>query len=57
MAAASIAHAHDPVRVTVGVDTHKDTHVGHAKDMLVSGGFKVENADFRGSRPDPHWRR
>ena len=34
MAAASIAHAHDPARVTVGVDTHKDTHVGHAKDEL-----------------------
>lgn len=34
MAAASIAHADDPVRVTVGVDTHKDSHVGHAKDEL-----------------------
>ena len=34
MAAASLAHAHDPVRVTVGVDTHKDSHVGHAKDEL-----------------------
>jgi transposase len=34
MAVASIAHAHDPVRATVGVDTHKDTHVGHAKDEL-----------------------
>jgi Transposase len=34
MAAASLAHAHDPVRVTVGVDTHKDSHLGHAKDEL-----------------------
>jgi len=34
MAAVSIAHAHDPVRVAVGVDTHKNTHVGHAKDEL-----------------------
>ena len=34
MAVASIAHEHDPVRVTVGVDTHKDSHVGHAKDGL-----------------------
>ena len=31
MAAASIAHVHDPVRITVGVDTHKESHVGHAK--------------------------
>ena len=34
MAIASIAHAHDPVRIIVGVDTHKDSHVGHAKDGL-----------------------
>ena len=34
MAVASIAHAHVPLRVTVGVDTHKETHVGHAKDEL-----------------------
>ena len=34
MAIASIAHAHDPVRVIVGVDTHKDSHVAHAKDGL-----------------------
>ena len=34
MAVASIAHAHVPVRVIVGVDTHKDSHVGHAKDGL-----------------------
>jgi transposase len=34
MAVASIAHTRDPVRVTVGVDTHKDSHVGHAKDEL-----------------------
>ena len=34
MAVASIAHAHVPVRIIVGVDTHKDSHVGHAKDGL-----------------------
>jgi transposase len=34
MAVASIAHVHDPVRITVGVDTHKESHVGHAKDDL-----------------------
>ena len=34
MAVASIAHAQAPVRVIVGVDTHKDSHVGHAKDGL-----------------------
>jgi transposase len=34
MAVASIVQAHDPVRVIVGVDTHKHSHVGHAKDEL-----------------------
>jgi len=33
MAETRIAHD-DPVRVTVGVDTHKDTHVARAKDQL-----------------------
>jgi transposase len=32
MAAASIAH--DQLHVTVGVDTHKYSHTGHAKDQL-----------------------
>jgi transposase len=32
MAAASIAH--DQLHVTVGVDTHKYLHTGHAKDQL-----------------------
>ncbi len=34
MAVASIAQAHASVRVIVGVDTHKDSHVRHAKDEL-----------------------
>ncbi|HEY8802463.1 MAG TPA: IS110 family transposase [Candidatus Dormibacteraeota bacterium] len=34
MAIVSIAQAHDPLRVVVGVDTHKNSHVGHAKDVL-----------------------
>ena len=34
MAVASIARVDVPVRVIVGVDTHKDSHVGHAKDGL-----------------------
>ena len=33
MAITTIAHA-DPTRVTVGVDTHGDVHVAHAKDQL-----------------------
>jgi transposase len=33
MAIITIAHA-DPTRVTVGVDTHGDVHVAHAKDQL-----------------------
>ena len=33
MAETRIAHD-DQVRVTVGVDTHKDTHVARAKDQL-----------------------
>ena len=34
MASASIAQAADSLRVTVGVDTHKYSHTGHAKDHL-----------------------
>ena len=34
MAVASIAHVHVPLRIIVGVDTHKDSYVGHAKDGL-----------------------
>ena len=33
MAITTIAHA-QPTRVTVGVDTHGDVHVAHAKDQL-----------------------
>jgi hypothetical protein len=33
MAITTIAYA-DPTRVTVGVDTHGDVHVAHAKDQL-----------------------
>ena len=33
MAITTIAHA-QPTRVTIGVDTHGDVHVAHAKDQL-----------------------
>jgi transposase len=33
MAITTIAHA-QPIRVTIGVDTHGDVHVAHAKDQL-----------------------